>query len=60
MLPDPDPDPDPDLRDDAGRAAPGRGAAGPDALEEERAVDTSHQLTVLREQLLSPQGGRRG
>ncbi|QWB27260.1 MULTISPECIES: MurR/RpiR family transcriptional regulator [Streptomyces] len=29
-------------------------------LDEERAVDTSHQLTVLREQLLSPKGNRRG
>ncbi|GAA3833784.1 MurR/RpiR family transcriptional regulator [Streptomyces phyllanthi] len=29
-------------------------------LDETRAADTSHQLTVLREQLLSPKGGRRG
>ncbi|WP_128376394.1 MurR/RpiR family transcriptional regulator [Streptomyces cavernae] len=28
-------------------------------LDETRAVDTSHQLTVLREQLLPPKGGRR-
>jgi len=28
-------------------------------LDEPRAVDTSHQLTVLREQLLPPKGGRK-
>ncbi|MCD7445350.1 MurR/RpiR family transcriptional regulator [Streptomyces lincolnensis] len=29
------------------------------ALDETRAVDTSHQLTVLREQLLAPKGARK-